>query len=226
MTETSYNIRPARVEDLHALPRIEQSAGTLFRQVQDEQLALLADDTPMSAEDHEQSMKEWLSQKLDVAGTWIATHERIDGKEKPVAFIVMGLVRSARSTSGSLVNHITVVPKAPCFIYIKELSVHIDHQRKGLARELVKTAQECAKSISMAGVVSKGVGLVTMRDVSFNKPYYQKLGFEEILHANDIEQQSGSAAVEILQKDQQIFSGKGDGSMAYRRCWMWWSLES
>lgn len=43
-------IRPARLQDAHALPAIERSAGSLFRTIPD--LGWIADDDVMSLEDH------------------------------------------------------------------------------------------------------------------------------------------------------------------------------
>jgi GNAT superfamily N-acetyltransferase len=61
------------------------------------------------------------------------------------------------------------------YAHLEEVDVHPAHGRRGLGRALIDTA--CGWSAS-AGLV--GVTLTTFRDVPWNAPYYERLGFSEI----------------------------------------------
>jgi GNAT superfamily N-acetyltransferase len=61
------------------------------------------------------------------------------------------------------------------FTHLRELAVHPDDGRKGLGRALVGAVIAAARK---AG--SMGVSLSTFRDVPFNQPFYEKLGFHEL----------------------------------------------
>lgn len=61
------------------------------------------------------------------------------------------------------------------FLHIEELSVHPDHQKQGIGAALIAHALDLARQRDALGVT-----LSTFRDVSWNGPYYEKLGFEEI----------------------------------------------
>jgi GNAT superfamily N-acetyltransferase len=58
------------------------------------------------------------------------------------------------------------------YLHIHELSVDPDHGRKGLGSALVRVAIAAAE-----GQLLSGVSLTTFRDVPFNAPFYEKLGF-------------------------------------------------
>lgn len=60
-------------------------------------------------------------------------------------------------------------------LHLAELSVDPVHGRQGLGRALVETVTEAATQQGLAGV-----SLTTFRDLSFNQPYYEKLGFREL----------------------------------------------
>ena len=57
-------------------------------------------------------------------------------------------------------------------IHLHELSVAPEHGRKGLGTRLIKTITQFAKSSGFTGVT-----LSTFRDISWNAPFYRKLGF-------------------------------------------------
>lgn len=59
--------------------------------------------------------------------------------------------------------------------HLKELDVHPDHGRRGIGRRLVAAVCEWA-----AASHHDFVTLTTFRDVPWNMPFYQRLGFEEI----------------------------------------------
>lgn len=61
------------------------------------------------------------------------------------------------------------------FSHLRELSVDPAHGRKGLGRALVETVIAAARTAGAAGV-----SLTTFRDVPFNQPFYETLGFREL----------------------------------------------
>jgi GNAT superfamily N-acetyltransferase len=91
-------------------------------------------------------------QPLFSAGeTWLAATEA----DEPAAFIVFAPLRR--------------------YLHIHELSVDPSHGRKGLGTALVRLAIAAADRQT-----SLGVSLTTFRDVPFNAPFYEKLGFSAI----------------------------------------------
>lgn len=92
-----------------------------------------------------------LRQALDCDLLFVAT----DGHDNPVGFL------AAAEMDGAL--------------YVKELDVGRDWQRKGIGRRLMMAAIEVA---SRRGL--RGVTLTTDRHVPFNAPFYAKLGFREM----------------------------------------------
>jgi len=68
-----------------------------------------------------------------------------------------------------------VVVREPGVAHLEELDVHPEHGRRGLGRWLVATV--------CAWAASRGFGAVTLttfRDVPWNKPFYERLGFEVV----------------------------------------------
>lgn len=59
--------------------------------------------------------------------------------------------------------------------HLEEIDVHPEHGRRGLGRRLVMAICEWART---AGYQS--ITLTTFRDVPFNMPFYERLGFEVI----------------------------------------------
>ena len=87
----------------------------------------------------------------DAGLLWIAA----DGHDEPVGFL------AAETIAGSL--------------FIREISVHRDHQRRGIGRLLMQQAMDHA-----AGEACTGVTLTTDRFIAFNAPFYARLGFVEL----------------------------------------------
>ena len=56
--------------------------------------------------------------------------------------------------------------------YLAELSVHPDYGRRGLGRALTAAVEDWARAQTFARVY-----LTTFRDVPWNQPYYERLGF-------------------------------------------------
>jgi GNAT superfamily N-acetyltransferase len=63
----------------------------------------------------------------------------------------------------------------PGAAHLEEIDVHPDHGRRGLGRRLVMAICEWART---AGYQS--ITLTTFRDIPFNMPFYERLGFEVI----------------------------------------------
>ncbi|MBO6717075.1 MAG: GNAT family N-acetyltransferase [Rhizobiaceae bacterium] len=59
--------------------------------------------------------------------------------------------------------------------HLRELSVHPNHGRQGLGRALVRAVIAAAQNTGAAGV-----SLSTFRDIPFNRPFYETLGFREM----------------------------------------------
>jgi GNAT superfamily N-acetyltransferase len=58
-------------------------------------------------------------------------------------------------------------------LHVLELAVHLDHQRKGIGRYLMRAAIQGARDRGNAAVT-----LTTFRGVIWNAPFYRRLGFE------------------------------------------------
>ncbi|WP_340621149.1 GNAT family N-acetyltransferase [Xenorhabdus siamensis] len=89
-------------------------------------------------------------------------------------------------------------------LHIFELSVHGDWQRKGIGKALIETVIQVAKQRKLQSVT-----LTTFRHVSWNAPFYQRLGFS-ILEP----QQMSEALKQILQDEIKY------GFSAVQRCAM------
>jgi ribosomal protein S18 acetylase RimI-like enzyme len=63
----------------------------------------------------------------------------------------------------------------PDAAHLEELDVHPDHGRRGLGTRLVR--EVCAWAAARG---HHAVTLTTFRDVPWNMPFYERLGFEEI----------------------------------------------
>jgi len=60
-------------------------------------------------------------------------------------------------------------------LFVKEMSVHRDHQRQGLGRRLLQAAAEHGAAHAFAALA-----LTTDRFIPFNAPFYARLGFAEL----------------------------------------------
>jgi GNAT superfamily N-acetyltransferase len=63
----------------------------------------------------------------------------------------------------------------PLSLFIVELSVDLDWQGKGIGRQLIACAAEHARKKGLTSLT-----LTTFRDVPWNAPFYEKLGFEYV----------------------------------------------
>jgi GNAT superfamily N-acetyltransferase len=63
----------------------------------------------------------------------------------------------------------------PSVVHLQEIDVHPEHGRRGIGTHLVKTVCDWA---TVNGY--RNVTLTTFRDVPWNRPFYMRVGFEEV----------------------------------------------
>jgi GNAT superfamily N-acetyltransferase len=116
---------------------------------------------------------------------WVATDEQ----DRPVGFLA----------GHELDGH----------FHIAEVSVALAHQRQGIGRELVGAATSFGRSCGF-----RAVTLTTYRDLSWNEPFYARLGFVEV-----DPQQVGPGHAEKLREEAEA------GHDPARRCVMAMRLD-
>ena len=140
VTEASYSIRRARLEELPRVREIDLAAGALFLETD---YAFLWGSEPISLEILRERQREGL--------VWVAP----DKEGEPVGFAVATVIDG--------VGH------------LDELSVHPSHGRRGLGRMLTLAVCEWAKQAGYEAVT-----LSTFRDIPWNRPFYERLGFRAL----------------------------------------------
>lgn len=76
---------------------------------------------------------------------------------------------------GALVGFVSAKQLAVAELHVLELAVHLDHQRNGIGRDLMRAAIEGARDRQSAAVT-----LTTFRGVVWNAPFYRRLGFKTL----------------------------------------------
>lgn len=76
-------------------------------------------------------------------------------------------------------------------LHIWEVSVHPDAQQCGIGAGLIRACQIDARNSSF-----KAITLTTFRDVPWNAPFYERLGFEEVTALDAHPRLAGELAVE------------------------------
>ncbi|MCD0419938.1 GNAT family N-acetyltransferase [Rubrivivax sp. JA1024] len=101
---------------------------------------------------------------------WIADDD-VQSEQRHRALIADGLALVAELPDYGIVAFLNgeVQPDA---LHIWQMSVHLDRQRRGIGRRLIDAAQHFATDHGVAALT-----LTTFRDVPWNEPYYQRLGF-------------------------------------------------
>lgn len=79
--------------------------------------------------------------------------------------------------AGEVVGYLVAEPTAE-EIYVVQLDVRPDWQRRGVGRALVERAARCAEERGR-----KAVTLTTFASVPWNAPWYRKIGFVEVAEA-------------------------------------------
>ncbi|KHN98940.1 GCN5- N-acetyltransferase [Metarhizium album ARSEF 1941] len=141
----TFTIRPATPADAPLLPAVEQSAGQAFLQTQD--LAWVADDSGQSVERH----LALISQSVAWVAVGPAGPAALE-EAAPVGFL------NGEVLQGNL--------------HIWEMSVHKDHQGKGIGRALMAQAKKWAAEQQLPSVT-----LTTFRHVPWN---------EQVLRVNGV----------------------------------------
>ena len=77
-------------------------------------------------------------------------------------------------------------------LYIGQISVAFEHQRRGLGRRLMRTAIDWARGEGLAEVT-----LETFRRVPWNGPFYASLGFRELAPAELTEHLAQAIALQV-----------------------------
>ena len=90
----------------------------------------------------------------DKGRAWVVA----DDEDEPVAYLLLDVV------DGN--------------VHIEQVSVHPDHARQGLGRRLLETADAWAAQHGLPALT-----LTTYRDVPWNAPYYERLGFRVLPEA-------------------------------------------
>lgn len=73
-----------------------------------------------------------------------------------------------------------LVLRLDVFAHIFEVGVRQSHQGQGIGRRLIAMAEDWAKQQALSEIT-----LTTFPDVSWNGPFYQKLGFKEFSPGKD-----------------------------------------
>ncbi|HLW28348.1 MAG TPA: GNAT family N-acetyltransferase [Kiloniellales bacterium] len=60
-------------------------------------------------------------------------------------------------------------------VHLWQVAVHYDYQRRGIGRQLIDAAKLCASQRRLPALT-----LTTFRQVPWNEPYYQRLGFKTL----------------------------------------------
>jgi GNAT superfamily N-acetyltransferase len=102
---------------------------------------------------------------------WIADDE-VTSADRHEALIRQGAVWIAVGIDGSVVGFLSAEVHQSA-LHVWQMSVHADHQRKGIGRRLINQAVAWA-----AGHPLTALTLTTFRDVPWNAPFYWSCGFE------------------------------------------------
>lgn len=215
----TYNIRLAKDTDLHYLPTVESSAATLFHT--DPDLAPIADDEPMTIDQHRERLDSWSDYSLqsETSGTWVAIASLRPQTLGPIPQadeLIVGFIVTQPLPLSKPDDQNLGLRSKRFLTHICEISVHADHQRKGLATKLINAVLTFGWSSNQ--IECKGFSLTTFRDVPFNGPFYARFGFKEV--SSDDLAVVGAIAVQIWSNDQDHFASISDGRLGSRRCFM------
>ncbi|WP_340607818.1 GNAT family N-acetyltransferase [Xenorhabdus bharatensis] len=101
---------------------------------------------------------------------WISDGH-VHTEQQHLGYIVQHNSWVAINNKGTPIGFILVKPLDDG-LHIFELSVHGDWQRKGIGKKLIETVIQVAKQRQLQFVT-----LTTFRNILWNAPFYQKLGF-------------------------------------------------
>ncbi|MEM7018069.1 MAG: GNAT family N-acetyltransferase [Pseudomonadota bacterium] len=101
---------------------------------------------------------------------WLVNHD-VMSPETHREFILAETSWVAATEDNVLVGFLS----AECFgdeLHLWELSVHAEHQGQGIGKKLIQCAMDYARRN-----ILKALTLTTFREVAWNEPFYQRLGF-------------------------------------------------
>lgn len=104
---------------------------------------------------------------------WIAD-DAVQSEEQHLALISHGVALVAEAQGRRIAGFLNgeVMPDA---LHIWQMAVHRDQQGRGIGRQLIEAVQQLAVSCGIHTLT-----LTTFRDVAWNEPYYQRLGFSTL----------------------------------------------
>jgi len=91
-----------------------------------------------------------------------------------------GRLFTAVDDSGRLVGY-AFAGRLAGAAHLEEIDVHPDHGRRGIGRALVECVERWGRAQKL-----RALTLTTYRDIPWNRPYYEKLGFR-VLSQHEIE---------------------------------------
>ncbi|HYH46692.1 MAG TPA: GNAT family N-acetyltransferase [Thermoanaerobaculia bacterium] len=117
-----------------------------------------------------------------------------------------GLLWVAATEAGEPVGFALVEIREPGAVHLRELDVLPEHGRRGLGRRLVQEVLAWARERGCAAVT-----LTTFRDVPWNAPWYERLGFRRL------------APAELSPALREVFAEEArEGLLVERRIAMRW----
>jgi GNAT superfamily N-acetyltransferase len=115
--------------------------------------------------------------RLDPPLAWLADAQVPNAAQHRLA-IEQACVWVAENSDGQLTGFVRAVD-IDQHMHIEELSVSQAFQGQGIGRALVAAVIEQARAMQLNSVT-----LTTFRDLPWNAPFYQRLGFVELAHAH------------------------------------------
>ena len=101
---------------------------------------------------------------------WIADDDT-QSEEQHRYLIANGVVFVAELQSYGIIAFLNA-EETPDALHIWQIAVHRDHQRRGIGQKLIEAAQQFAADHGINALT-----LTTFKEVPWNEPYYQRLGF-------------------------------------------------
>ncbi|MBO9421177.1 GNAT family N-acetyltransferase [Labrenzia sp. R4_2] len=112
-------------------------------------------------------------------------------EEQHLSAIEPGTSWTAETNNGQQVGFLAAIPENDA-LHVYEISVHSDYQKKGIGKALTEHAEAHARALGLSEMT-----LTTFRNVPWNAPFYERLGFQ-ILKLKECDARLGSILAEEL----------------------------